>query len=146
MTQDMAGIIVGGILPAVFFGLSGVFAKPSTQAGIGTGLYLLFVGLAAALAGLVFYILLPDKTISFRSGLFALLVGLAWAIAAGLVAFSLTTYRVPISKLVPLYNINTLVAVLIGLYVFAEWKDVNAWKLLLGSLFVIVGGTLAATS
>lgn len=125
MTQNMHAIIMGGILPALFFGLAGVFTKPSTQAGIGTGLYLVCVGLAAALVGLVLHLLVPDKTISIRSGGFAVLVGLTWAVAAGLVAFALSKYSTPISKLVPLYNMNTLVAVCIGLVAFAEWKDVH---------------------
>ena len=59
MTQNMHAVIMGGILPALFFGLAGVFAKPSTQAGIGTGLYLVCVGLAAALVGLVLHLSRP---------------------------------------------------------------------------------------
>jgi uncharacterized membrane protein len=146
MTQNMNAIIMGGILPAVFFGLAGVFAKPSTQAGIGTGLYLVCVGLSAALVGLVFHLSVPDKTISIRSGGFAILVGLTWAFAAGLVAFTLSKYSTPISKLVPLYNMNTLVAVCIGLVAFAEWKDVHVPQLIVGSLLVVIGGTLVANS
>jgi uncharacterized membrane protein len=146
MTQNMNAIIIGGILPAVFFGLAGVFAKPSTQAGIGTGLYLVCVGLSAALVGLVFHLSVPDKTISIRSGGFAILVGLTWAVAAGLVAFTLSKYSTPISKLVPLYNMNTLVAVCIGLVAFAEWKDVHVPQLIVGSLLVVIGGTLVANS
>ena len=30
MTQNMHAIIMGGILPALFFGVAGVFAKPRT--------------------------------------------------------------------------------------------------------------------
>lgn len=146
MTQNMSAIIMGGILPALFFGIAGVFAKPSTRAGIGTGLYLVCVGLAVAVIGLVFHLALPDNTISIRSGGFAVLVGLTWGIAAGLVAFTLTKYSTPISKLVPLYNMNTLVAVCIGLIAFAEWKDINASKLIIGSILVVVGGTLVANA
>ena len=65
-----------------FFGLAGVFAKPSTQAGIGTGLYLVCVGLAAALVGLVLHLSLPDKTISIRSGGFAVLVVIGGTLVA----------------------------------------------------------------
>lgn len=146
MTQNMSAAIMGGILPAVFFGLAGVFAKPSTQAGIGTGLYLVCVGLAAALVGLVFHLSLPDKAISLRSGGFAVLVGLTWGFAAGLVAFTLSKYAAPISRLVPLYNMNTLVAVCIGLIAFAEWRDVHVPQLIAGSVLVVVGGTLVANA
>lgn len=146
MTTQSTGLIIGGLLPALFFGLSGVFAKPATQAGISTGFYLTILGLAAASVGLVFCFILPERTLSLRSGGFTVLVGVTWAIAAGLVAIALTGCRVPIAKLVPLYNMNTLVAVLIALVVFSEWRDVNAVKLLIGSLLIIAGGSLVATS
>ena len=73
-------------------------------------------------------------------------MGLTWAVAAGLVAFALSKYSTPISKLVPLYNMNTLVAVCIGLVAFAEWKDVHISKLIIGSVLVVIGGTLVANS
>lgn len=76
MTQNLHAIIMGGVLPALFFGLAGVFAKPRTQAGIGTGFYLVCVGLAASLVA------------------------------------------------------------------FAEWKDVHISKLIIGSVLVVIGGTL----
>lgn len=146
MTPQTTGLIVGGLLPAFFFGLSGVFAKPATQAGISTGFYLTILGLAAASVGLLFCFVSPDRTISFRSGGLTAIVGVTWAIAAGLVAVALTSYGVPVAKLVPLYNMNTLVAVLLALVVFSEWRDVNAVRLLVGSLLIVAGGSLVATS
>jgi hypothetical protein len=41
---------------------------------------------------------------------------------------------------------NTLVAVCIGLVAFAEWKDVHISKLIVGSVLVVIGGTLVANS
>ena len=146
MSPQSLGLIIGGLLPALFFGLSGVFARPATQAGISTGFYLTILGLAASTVGLIFCFLLPERVLSFRGGLFTVLVGSTWAIAAGLVAIALTHYGAPIAKLVPFYNMNTLVAVLIGLVVFSEWQEVNGLKLLIGALLIIVGGSLVATS
>lgn len=133
-------------MPALFFGLAGVFQKSSTRAGIGIGLYLLCIGFGVVLAGSLFYVVLPDKTISTRSGLFASLIGLSWALGMGLVAVALVKYSAPLSRLVPLYNMNTIVAVLIALVVFSEWKDVSVVKLLAGALLIIAGGTLVARS
>ena len=73
-------------------------------------------------------------------------MGICWAVAAGLVAFALKKYSVPIAKLVPLYNTNTLAAVLIGLFIFAESKDLNTTKLTFGSLLIAVSAFLVATS
>ena len=146
MTPSYWAMLIGGIIPAVFFGISGAFTKSSTQAGIGTGLYLVCIGLSITLVGICCYLLMPDRNISLRSGFFASLVGMTWAIAAGLVALALTRYGVPVAKLAPLYNMNTLVTVLIGLFLFAEWKDVQALKLLLGTCFVVIGGIIVANS
>ena len=146
MSTQTVGILLGGVLAAVFFGLSGAFVKSATQAGIGTGLFLLCAGIGTGLAGLLLFLLLPDKTFSLRSGAYSSLTGLSWALGAGLVSVAIAKYAMPISKLVPIYNTNTLITVLIGLVIFLEWKDVNPAKLLLGAVLVIVGTTLVATS
>ena len=146
MSSQTMGLVIGGFLPAIFFGLSGVFAKPSNQLGIGTGLYLMLVGFAAIIVGFALYFLLPDKRISFQSGIYAFLVGLTWAFAAGLVAIALSKYSASISKLVPLYNTNTLIAVAIGLIVFAEWKEINIVKLIIGSVLIVLGCTFVVKS
>lgn len=146
MTPSYWAMLLGGIIPAVFFGISGAFTKSSNQAGIGTGLYLVCIGASITLVGVCCYLLMPDRNISLRSGFFASLVGMTWAVAAGMVALALTRYGVPVAKLAPLYNMNTLVTVLIGLFLFAEWKDVQALKLLLGTGFVVIGGIIVANS
>jgi hypothetical protein len=146
MSTQALGLIIGGLFPAIFFGLSAVFSRPATQIGISTGFYLTINGLAIASVGLIFCLTFPERVLSFRSGFFTVLVGSCWALAAGLVAIALTNYGMPIARLVPLYNMNTLVAVVIGLFVFSEWRDVDAIKLLIGALLMVVGGSLVATS
>ena len=144
MNPQLTGIIVGGLLPAVFFALSAPFIRWSTQAGIGIGLYLICVGLAVVVVGAAFHLYFRDMTISPRSGLAAAGMGAMWAIGAGLVAVAVWKYPIPLSKLVPLYNMNTLIAVLLSLWIFAEWQNVNVLKLLVGALLVVIGGTLVA--
>ncbi|HQP29716.1 MAG TPA: hypothetical protein PLB81_00190 [Deltaproteobacteria bacterium] len=146
MTPSYWAMLLGGIIPAVFFGISGAFTKSSNQAGIGTGLYLVCIGISVTLVGVCYYLLVPDRNISLRSGAFAALVGMTWAVAAGMVALALTRYGVPVAKLAPLYNMNTLITVLIGLVFLAEWKDVQALKLMLGAGFVVIGGIIVASS
>ena len=104
------------------------------------------IGISITLAGLMYFFVFPDKTLSLRSGVYSSLVGLTWAIAVALISFAVAQYGTPISKLVPLYNMNTIVAVFLGLFLLAEWKDMNTTKLLIGSLMVIAGGSLVATS
>lgn len=144
MESQTIGILIGGILPALFFAFSGIFAKSSTSAGIGTGIYTMLCGLAVILVGLVSYLLQPDRTVSLKSGMHAFLGGANWAIGTALLALALSKYGTPISKLVPLYNMNTLVAVLLGLWIFSEWQDANIPKLLLGATLVVFGGIIVS--
>lgn len=138
------GIIVGGLAPALLYGLTGIFAKASTKAGIGIGMYLFIIGIAIVLTGVIFYFIMPDKSVSLRSGVHAFALGLCWGFGTGLVALGLSTYAIPLGKLVPIYNMNTLVAVLLALWIFAEWKQVKVPELLIGSLLIVIGGTLVA--
>ena len=71
---------------------------------------------------------------------------MTWGIASGLVAYSLLHFNVPISQLVPLYNMNTLVAVLLALVVFSEWKDLHTLKLLFGTVLIAIGAVFVANA
>ena len=62
-----------------------------------------------------------------------------------LVAIAITHYKTPLSILAPLYNTNTLVAVVGSLLIFSEWRDVNVVKLLMGSILIIGGAVLVST-
>lgn len=142
MQPQFAGLLIGGFLPAIIYGFTGLFAKASTHTGIGTGPYLIIIGVAIAVVGVVFSLVVPDRTLSTRSGIEALLMGLTWGIGTGLIAIGLSHYRLPISKLVPLYNMNTLVTILLSLIIFAEWQQVNVLKLIVGAVLIMIGGVL----
>lgn len=146
MTNATTGIIIGGILPALLFGVSGVLQKASMQAGIGIGPYLLCIAVGVFGTGAVFSGLTSERLVSPTSGAYALLIGVVWSLSMGLVALALNTYQAPLAKLAPLYNMNTLVVVLIALVVFAEWKEVSSLKLLIGTILIIIGGTLVANA
>lgn len=144
MSSHVLGIIIGGLVPAILYGVSGIFSKESTKEGIGLGLYLMITGISIAVVGLGFFVYQSDTTLSLRSAFYASLFGVTWAIGSSLVAIGLTTFGMPLSTLVPLYNMNTLVTVLLALWVFAEWKEVHIAPLLLGSFCIIIGGVLVS--
>ena len=70
--------------------------------------------------------------------------GIALGLGTGFVALGLLKYRAPLAKLVPLYNMNTLVTVMLALIIFAEWQQTNTVQLLVGAAFIILGGLLVS--
>jgi transporter family protein len=144
MSSQTMGIIVGGLLPAVLFGLSGVFAKASTTAGIGIGPYLILLGGSVVAVGACVLLFEPDMTVSVRSGAHAALSGATYGLGAALVVLALLRFGSAISQLAPLYNMNFMVAVLIGLWVFSEWKELDLLRLLSGAVLIVIGGTLVS--
>jgi uncharacterized membrane protein len=139
-------LVVGGLLPAILFGLSSIFQKTSARAGIGTGPYLIVIGLVVILCGVALTCMQRDATVNVASATRAAAYGTLWASAIGCIAFALARYEARISQLVPLYNMNTLVAVVIGMVALGEWQEVRPGRLLLATALIITGGVLAATS
>lgn len=141
MTPQTLGILVGGIAPAFAYALFALWTKSSNQAGIGPGPFLMCLGAGCALVGAVFSLVLP-ATWNGKSVAHALAAGLVWALGTGLVSLALARFGAPLSRLVPLYNTNTLIAVLLALVVFAEWKQVQIWPLLGGAVLILAGSLL----
>ena len=147
MSPQAWGIVIGGLCPALLFGFSNVFAKAANSAGISLGLYVIVIGLSVALVGTLLHFYLGGESVMTGKGLlFTVGVGLAWASGTACIAFALVQYSARISMLVPLFNMNSLVSVLLGLWLFAEWRDVNTLKLVSGALLIAAGGSLVASA
>ncbi|MDP7247443.1 MAG: hypothetical protein QF741_02345 [Candidatus Peribacteraceae bacterium] len=144
MTPQTIGLIIGGLVPALLYGFSGMFAKASNEAGISVGIYLLIIGISIAALGGISAIFDTNHTLNMKSGMHALGFGITWGIASGLIAIALTKYHSPISQLAPLYNLNTLVTIVLALWIFSEWNQVKVPQLLFGSLLIVVGGIFVA--
>lgn len=146
MPSKTVALLIGGFLPAVIYGGSALFQKLSTSIGISISTYLIAVGVGVIAAGFGFYFFDNSVSFSFKASSYAGIFGLTWGIASGLVAYSLLHFDVPISQLVPLYNMNTLVAVLLALVIFSEWKDLHTIKLLSGSILIVIGAIFVANA
>ncbi|MBE7383568.1 MAG: hypothetical protein F6J95_019390 [Leptolyngbya sp. SIO1E4] len=144
MSSKLLGLLVGGILPALFYGISSVFAKSSTNAGMSVGGHLFCIGIAISGTGLLFNQLLPGSMPSPIAVAFSSMQGVFWALGTGCVVLGLLKYQVPLAQLVPLYNMNTLITTGLALVIFAEWQQMNPLQLLLGAGFIILGGVLVS--
>lgn len=144
MNSQTLGIIVGGLIPALCYGVAGIFSKTSANAGMPVGTHLVFIGLAVSMVGGIFNQILPGKIPSIAAIASSSVLGATWGLGTGCVALGIILYQAPISKLTPLYNMNTLIGVVLALILFSEWKSVNLSILMIGTLFICIGGILVA--
>jgi glucose uptake protein GlcU len=145
MTRHQLSLLIGGVLPAICLGLSGACQKLSSAGGIGTGPFLIVTGLTSTVVGIIFCAD-GDSSWTRKGILFASAFGLFWATGTGCIGLALKKYGAQISQLVPLYNMNTLVAVFIGLVAFAEWRTVQPLRISLAAILIVAGGILASKS
>lgn len=147
MQLSLAALVLGGIVPAILYGVSNVLVKGAERAGIGVGPLIAIAGITVTLVGITAWVLLPDRgVITVKSGGLAALFGIVWALGSLAVALALSRYGAPLAQLVPVYNTNTLVAVLIALVVFGEWKQVQPSTLLVGACLILIGSVLVVRS
>ena len=145
MDDKTTAILLGGVLPAFLFGVTGFLPKFIGKE-TATGPYIIAVGGAAVIVGIVFTLL--ERNASFtRQGLAtSALIGAIWALGTGCTLAAMSHYGGNVSQLVPLYNMNTLVAVVLGLVVLSEWKTVHTGQILLAAALIVGGGVLASFS
>ncbi len=146
MTDKQLAIIIGGFLPAILFGVAAVFLKVANRDGVGTGPYLMGIGATVLVVGALYTLWDRDTAMSLRSALFIGLYSMVWSAAMICVAIALKRYQAQIGQLVSIYNMNTLVTVLIGLTVLSEWRSVHPAKLIVAAILISIGGVFAATA
>ena len=140
-------IFVGGLIPALAFGLSAVFQKGAIAAGMGAGTTLVVTGAVMAIGGLLLRPMLGEVAWGGWGAVALALVGAAlFAVASGAINLALVKYAAPISLIAPITVISSLVTVLAGFAVFREYEGIRAWQLLGGALLVVGGAALVATS
>jgi len=146
MTDKQLALLIGGFAPAILFGVAAVFLKIINRAGIGTGPYLMGIGVTVFIMGVLFSLWDRDFTYSAKSLTYIGLYGFVWSVAMICVAIALKRYNGQIGQIVSIYNMNTLVTVLIGLVVLSEWRNVHPVKLMIAAILISVGGVFAATA
>ena len=146
MKPETIGLIIGGVVPAFAFGISNVFMKASTKGGISVAPYLLISALALLTVAIILFVFTKGNSVSFQSGAYAFVATFIWGLAIASATIALSSYGVSLSRIVPIFNMNTLISVFLALWVFAEWKQVKVPQLLIGTLLIMAGGIMVAKS
>jgi uncharacterized membrane protein len=105
---------------------------------------LMFAGISLTF---VFYWLMSSrqgKGLTAGGTLSGITAGVLWALGMIFSFLSIET-GADVSRLVPIYNCNTLVAVLLGIFVLREVVEApQMFRILLGSVLIVVGGVLVS--
>lgn len=132
-------IILGGIIPMFLYGLM-VFPIKLLSGKLHFSFYILFTGIGVTLVGLFSVFFFSGKTeMDLTKIALGLFNGFLWGMGTLCVLLALLKPKATIAQLAPIYNMNTLIAVLIGIIVFAEWQNVVVWKILLGTFLILTG-------
>ena len=118
MVSKYSPLIIGGLAPAILYGLAAIFQKRSVRVGGSVSIYLIGFGLSTVFVGILGRIIRHEGGSPMSAIMFALLGGLAFAVGAGLISFTLIRFDAAIAQLSPIYNMNILVTVILGLLVF----------------------------
>jgi uncharacterized membrane protein len=134
--------LIGGMLPAVFWGVTAVLQKQSAVHGTGPAYYLAAFGLVIALAGFVASQVWRDASWTSQGVGYAAMAGLTFSLGTGLISFALWRYQAPLSKLAPIWSCNVLVTVAISALLLGEASQLNLMRLGFGTIFIVVGAFL----
>jgi len=137
-------LLVGGLLPALVLGFTGPLMKSSIRAGMGTGEFLVLFGATLTVVGVASQAVTGGGKPSPAAVMMGMVTGVLWSTGTGMTLTALGVMGASISQLNPLYNMNTLVVVLLGLWIFKEHRDVRPLPLVLGAALTVAGAALVA--
>jgi uncharacterized membrane protein len=141
--------LIFALLSMVCWGSYIVVAKIATSAkycGLGPkwATILMFVGIVVVFGIYTAMSKEARPEITTGSAAAGIMTGVLWALG---MMFSFLAFRTgaDVSRLVPIYNCNTLIAVLAGIMILHEMPDfAGAVRLIIGSVLIVAGGVLVA--
>jgi transporter family protein len=137
---------IGGIVPALLLGVGTVLMRCSIGNGASVATYVATVGTTIAVVGWLASAVAGGVTGGGRAIGAAVAMGLTWSVAIACMSYGFGTLKLPISIVAPLTNSNALIAVALGALLFAEYKDLDMGRVLIGTLLICAGATLVSLS
>lgn len=145
----MENWVIYGLIAAVCFGVNTVIYKVAATKGNGVNPYLgvLSFGVGLLLFFVIIYLVkMPEFSFNWSGISLAAAAGVIWAVGMLMVALAIAN-KGSISKLAPIYNINTLVAVFLGIVFLKEIPQAaQILKIIVGSILVVAGAVLVSSS
>ena len=146
--MNAAGILVGGIIPALFLGFVTVLMRSSIAAGASIPTFLAVIGTTIALVGWSSMVTTGQSGGLSSAGAvgWAVAMALCWSAAMACISYGFGVLKLPVAVVAPLTNANSLVAVAVSALVFGEWRFLDLRMTAGGTLLICLGATLVSLS
>ena len=134
-----------GIIAAVCFGVQTIIYKYAAQKGNLSPYYGSFVfALGIVIIFGVFLLFKPSYSFDWKSNGLLFASGLIWGIGFLAVAVAISN-NVDVARLAPIYNTNTLIAVLLGILILHEVPDTTQmFRVISGAVLIVIGAILVS--
>ena len=141
----MQSWIFYGIVAAICFGVNTIIFKIAIQKGNLNPAYASFAfGIGIFAAFLVYFIAKPSLQFEWKSTTLAIAAGIIWAIGFLAIAIAISQ-KGEVARLAPLYNANTIIAVVLGIVLLKEVPDMSQMRrVVAGAVMIVVGAVLVS--
>ena len=141
----MPNWIFYGLIAAVFFALNTIIYKVAQQKGNFSPYYGVFMfGVGAILIFGIFLLFNPGFNFELKSSGLAVIAGAVWAIGMIAVAVAISQ-KAEVARLAPIYNINTILAVIMGIIFLHEVPNSSQmFRVISGAVLIVVGAILVS--
>ena len=143
--MKMQSWVIYGLIAAVFFALNTVIYKAAQQKGNFSPYYgLLMFGIGTIIVLGIFFLFKPSFEFEWKSSGMAIIAGGVWAVGMIMVAIAISQ-KADVARLAPIYNINTILAVLMGIIFLKEIPDASQMiRVIGGAVLIVIGAILVS--
>ena len=141
----MQSWIVYGLVAAVFFALNTIIYKAAQQKGNFSPYYgIAMFSIGIIIVAGIFFFIRPSFEFDWKSSGLAIIAGAVWAIGMIAVAIAISK-KADVARLAPIYNINTILAVLMGIVFLKEIPDASQMiRVIGGAVLIVIGAILVS--
>ena len=141
----MQNWIVYGLIAAFFFAVNTIIYKIAQQKGHFSPYFGSFIfGVGVVLIFGLFFLFKPSFDFELKSSSLALFAGMLWGLGFLAIAVAIAKGG-DVARLAPIYNTNTILAVLMGIIFLKEIPDASQMlRVIAGSVLVVIGAILVS--
>ncbi len=143
--MKMESWVFYGIIAAICFGVNTVIFKIAMQKGnLNPAYSSLIFGIGTILVFLTYYFTKPALQFEWKSTSLTVIAGVIWAVGFLAIAIALAN-KGNVSQLAPIYNTNTIVAVILGIILLKEIPNASQMaRIIVGALMIVGGAVLVS--